>query len=93
MPIVSVTELNQQTAKVLERVKAGESLEVREHGRAIARLVPVLANASIIDRLVSEGRATPATNPSALFARIQPSTAGEPTLSDALERAREVERF
>jgi prevent-host-death family protein len=89
---VSVTELNQQTAKVLERVKAGESLEVREHGRAIARLVPILANASIIDRLVSEGRAIAATNPGALFMPV-PSTPGVPSLSDALQRAREAERF
>ena len=93
MSAVSVTELNQQTAKVLERVKAGESLEVREHGRPIARIVPVLANASIIDRLVSDGRATPATNPSALLALVPRLAAGESTLSDTLARAREVERF
>ncbi len=93
MPSVSVTELNQQTAKVLERVKAGESLEVREYGRAIARIVPVLANASIIDRLVSEGRATPATNPSALLALVPRLAAGESTLSDTLARARDAERF
>jgi prevent-host-death family protein len=92
MANVSVTELNQQTAKVLERVKAGESLEVREHGRAIARLVPILANASIVDRLVSEGRAIAATNPGALFMPV-PSASGEPSLSDALKRAREAERF
>ena len=93
MAAVSVTELNQQTAKVLERVKAGESLEVREHGRPIARIVPVLANAPIIDRLVSEGRATPATDPSALLALVPGLAAGESTLSDTLARAREVERF
>jgi len=93
MPFVSVTELNQQTAKVLERVKAGESLEVREHGRPIARIIPVLANVSIIDRLVSEGRAIPASNPSALLELVPRLAAGESTLSEALARAREVERF
>lgn len=93
MASVSVTELNQQTAKVLERVKAGESLEVREHGRPIARIVPVLFNASIIDRLVSEGRAIPATNPRALLALVPRLATGESTLSDALARARDVERF
>lgn len=93
MASVSVTELNQQTAKVLERVKAGEPLEVREHGRPIARLVPILAQASIIDRLVSEGRAIAATNTDALFTSVPGATSGESSLSDALRRAREAERF
>lgn len=93
MPSVSVSELNQQTAKVLDRVKAGESLEVREHGRPIARLIPVLANASILDQLVSEGRASVATNPGALFTTVPASASPEPTLSDALARARDAERF
>jgi prevent-host-death family protein len=93
MASVSVTELNQQTAKVLERVKAGEAIEVREHGRAIARLIPILANASIIDRLVSEGRAIAASNPAALFASVPSAAPGEPSLSEALQRGREAERF
>lgn len=88
-----MTELNQQTAKVLERVKAGESLEVREHGRPIARIVPVLSNASIVERLASEGRLIPATKPSALFALVPAPATGELTLSDMLARAREAERF
>ena len=92
MAAVSVTELNQQTAKVLERVKAGESLEVKEHGRAIARLVPILANASIIDRLISEGRAVAATSTTALFTSVPPAPPGAPSLTAALRRARDSER-
>lgn len=92
MASVSVTELNQQTAKVLERVKAGEPLEIREHGRAIARLVPILANASIIERLVSEGRAIAATSPGALLTPVSSSSPGEPSLSGALQHARDAER-
>lgn len=92
MPAVSVTELNQQTAKVLERVKRGESLDVKEHGRAIARIVPIPATASVIDRLVSEGRAIAATNTDALFESVPPAPSGTSSLSDALERARDAER-
>jgi prevent-host-death family protein len=93
MGAVSVTELNQQTAKVLERIKGGESLEVTEHGRTIARIVPVLANASIMDRLVSEGRAIAATSTDALFAPVPPVSRVVPSLTDALHDAREAERF
>jgi prevent-host-death family protein len=93
MAAVSVTELNQQTAKVLERVKRGESLEVTEHGRAIARIIPPLANAPVIDRLVSEGRAIASRSTDALFAPVPPADTDAPTLTDALRRAREAERF
>jgi prevent-host-death family protein len=95
MAAVSVTELNQQTAKVLERVKAGESLEVKEHGRLIAKIVPISASMSLIDRLVHEGRAIAATNPSAVFARVEelPSLSSNPSLSQALQQARDTERY
>jgi prevent-host-death family protein len=92
MATVSVTELNQQTAKVLERVKAGESLEVREHGRPIARIIPILASASIIERLLSEGRAIAATGTDALVSPVLPLEGVEPSLSQTLELARESER-
>ncbi|MCG5051526.1 MAG: type II toxin-antitoxin system prevent-host-death family antitoxin [Myxococcales bacterium] len=93
MAKVSVTELNQQTAKVLERVKAGESLEVREYGRPIARIVPVLSNESIIDRLVSEGRAIAATSSTdALLTPLPPPSGTGPSLSEVLDQARQAER-
>lgn len=38
---VGIRELNQQTSKVLRRVRAtGESVTVTEHGRRIATIVP-----------------------------------------------------
>ena len=40
MNSVTVSELNRQTAKVLERVKAGESVEISEYGRPVARHNP-----------------------------------------------------
>lgn len=41
MASVTRTELNQQTARVLERVEAGEELTITDRGRPIARLLPV----------------------------------------------------
>jgi prevent-host-death family protein len=93
MGVVSVTELNQQTAKVLERVKNGESLEVNEHGRRIARIVPAYPNASVLEQLVSEGRAVLATNTDALFAPVPAASPNAQVLSEALQNARDAERF
>jgi len=41
MTQVTVSEPNQQTARVLERVEAGGSVEVSEYGKPVARIVPI----------------------------------------------------
>lgn len=62
---VTVSELNRQTAKVLARVKDGESIEISEYGRPVARITPAsrLTGSRVLDRLIAQGRAIPATNP------------------------------
>ena len=40
MASVGVRELRQNLSRYLERVKAGEALDVTEHGRLVARLSP-----------------------------------------------------
>jgi prevent-host-death family protein len=60
---VGVRELRQNLSVYLDRVKAGETLEVTEHGRPVAQLGPRPTKpTSIIDRLIAEGRATPAAH-------------------------------
>lgn len=54
MARVTKTELNQQTAKVLARVAAGERLIITDRGRPIAELSPPSQTAW--ERLVSAGR-------------------------------------
>lgn len=59
---VGVRELRQNLSVYLDRVKAGETLEVTEHGRPVALLGPrVPKPVSIIDQMIAEGRITPAT--------------------------------
>jgi prevent-host-death family protein len=57
---VGVRELRQNLSVYLERVIAGESLEVTDRGRAVALLVPLRPGATLVDRLVASGRAIPA---------------------------------
>lgn len=59
MATVTKTELNQQTAKVLARVQAGERLTITDRGRPIAELTPPVETAW--QRLVASGRVTMAT--------------------------------
>ncbi len=58
---VGVRELRQNLSVYLRRVVKGERLEVTEHGRAVALLVPRGPGASLVERLVADGRAIPPT--------------------------------
>jgi len=58
---VGVRELRQNLSIYLDRVKAGETLEVTEHGQAVARLSPRVSRTSILDQMIADGRATAAT--------------------------------
>lgn len=96
MKTVSVSELNQQTARVLERVKAGESLEISEYGRTIARLIPETpaTGVPLLDALIAQGRATPAT----IRGPIPPTPPRDErdeglSLSEVLTQLREDERY
>ncbi|MDA4891182.1 type II toxin-antitoxin system prevent-host-death family antitoxin [Streptomyces sp. MS2A] len=61
---VTKTELNQQTAKVLARVAAGEHITVVERGRAVAEISPPAP--SHWERLVAGGKVRAATRSGAL---------------------------
>ncbi len=91
-----MSELNRQTARVLRRVKAGESLEISEFGQPVARIMPVTPTTGVplLDRLIAQGRATPAANPGP----IPPTPAREEgeegvSLTESLARARDDERY
>jgi prevent-host-death family protein len=58
---VGVRELRQNLSVYLDRVKAGESLTVTEHGHVIATLGPASKTMTPLERLIAEGRATAAT--------------------------------
>jgi prevent-host-death family protein len=55
---VGIRELRQNLSVHLRRVRAGETLEVTEHGRPVAILAPVPEASTALERLVASGRAT-----------------------------------
>jgi prevent-host-death family protein len=60
-PRVGVRELRQNLSVYLARVKEGQTFDVTEHGQPVAELRPRSEDAvSAIDRLIAEGRITPA---------------------------------
>jgi prevent-host-death family protein len=96
MDSVTVSELNRQTAKVLDRIKAGESLEISEYGRPVARLLPAAptTGAPLLDRLIAQGKALPAANPGPIPPTPPRDTTEESiSLSQALAEMRDDERY
>ena len=85
---VGVRELRQNLSVYLERVKAGESLEVTDRGQPVARLAPLDRDGmSVVDRLVREGRARQGRG--SLSALGRPTPVAGPSLSAVLQALRE----
>jgi prevent-host-death family protein len=57
---VGVRELRQNLSVYLRRVKAGQTLDVKERGTPVAMLVPTKGRSTVLERLIETGRATAA---------------------------------
>jgi prevent-host-death family protein len=85
---VGVRELRQNLSVYLDRVKAGETLEVTEHGYPVATLGPrATERLSILDQMIADGRATPAKGDHRTLP-YPPSIPGRP-LSEILQEMRD----
>jgi prevent-host-death family protein len=91
---VGVRELRQNLSVYLDRVKAGETLEVTEHGQPVARLGPRPPEPkSRLEQLIADGRATHATGDLAALGPPPRIPEGAPALSETLLRMRDDERW
>ena len=59
---VGIRELRDHLSRYLNAVREGEEVTVTDHGKAVARLVP-LERPRRLDRLIAEGLVTPAQGP------------------------------
>lgn len=58
-PEVGVRDLRNQLSRYIEAVRGGAEVVVTDHGRAVARIVP-LDGERVLDRLVADGLVTAA---------------------------------
>ncbi|HEX2133877.1 MAG TPA: type II toxin-antitoxin system prevent-host-death family antitoxin [Actinophytocola sp.] len=91
MEQVPIRELNQDTAGVLARVEAGESLEITNRGKPIARLIPTGVPSESAD-LVAAGRMVPATNRGPFTMPVIKAPPGADA-ADLIRQLRDEERF
>lgn len=91
MSEVPVRVLNQETSKVLARVKRGEQITITERGKVIGRIIP--ASAGPLDALISAGRVQPATVYGPAPRPMIPMRQDSADAGELLERMRSDERF
>jgi prevent-host-death family protein len=87
-----VQDLHHHTSEVLARVRHGETIDVTEHGRLIARIVPVRERrpTPVLEQLVASGRAVLAQRPG--YRPRMRSGDGSDVLSRTLAETRDEER-
>ena len=85
---VGVRELRQNLSKYLDRVKAGEDLVVTEHGREVARLMPITADA-YADLAIRFGATIPTDRLEAVADRLSPRSSPAGTTDAELAAERE----
>ncbi len=90
MVSVGVRELRQRASELLRRVEAGETIEITDRGRPVARIVPT-AEGGAIERLIATGRIRPAQRAPLDASPLEP-TAGAELPSETLLRDRAHER-
>jgi prevent-host-death family protein len=91
LPRVGVRELRQNLSVYLRRVAEGETLEVTDRGHLVAVLAPLPGRRTVLDRLVADGSAYPASEDLAALGPPPPGNA-RMSISEALRQLRSGER-
>ncbi len=90
MRSVGIRELRQNASQYLREAERGETIEITDRGRAIARLVPP-AQGSALERLLASGRLSRATDDVPQLAPLE-RISGAPLPSQTLSDDRADER-
>lgn len=88
MATISHREMRNNSAEVLRRVEAGETITVTNHGRAVARLSPV--QKTVLEELEELGRLRPALKPRSELTR--PTATSELTTAEIIADVRGYDR-
>ena len=87
METIGVRELRQNASRYLKRVESGETIEVSDRGRPVARIVPVMPDSHA--RLVAERRINLGRGGDILDIQPVPMPPGMTPPSDVVSRMRD----
>lgn len=86
---IGIRELRQNASEYVRAAQSGETIEVTDRGRPVAHLAPVPAPQGVLDRLVAEGKVTPASLDLLDLGPPPPPSPGARPLSEVLDESRE----
>jgi prevent-host-death family protein len=92
---IGIRELRQHASVYVDLAEKGETVDITNRGRLVARLVPARDVESPLERLIAAGILRPAEDPGSLL-DIEPAPPvpeGQPTASEILLQMREEERY
>lgn len=92
MERIGIRELRQHASRWVRRAAAGESFEVTDRGRPVARLLPLPGGDDGLEALIASGQATPAERDLLELAPLLPPKPGLPLPSEILAEMRADER-
>ncbi len=88
---IGIRELRQHASLYVDLAEKGQTVDITNRGRLVARLVPAGDTGSPLERLFAAGVLRPAEDPGNLL-DIEPAPAvpdGQPTASEILQEMRE----
>jgi prevent-host-death family protein len=88
---IGIRELRQHASLYVDLAEKGQTVDITNRGRLVARLVPAGEAESPLERLIAAGILRPAEDPGRLL-DIEPAPpvpAGQPTASEILQELRE----
>jgi prevent-host-death family protein len=91
---IGIRELRQHASVYVDLVEKGQTVDITNRGRLVARLVPARDVESPLERLIAAGIMQPAEDPGSLL-DIEPAPSvpeGRPTASEIVLKMREEER-
>jgi prevent-host-death family protein len=90
MTSIGIRELRQHASRYLRDVERGQTIEITDRGRLVARLVPP-AQGGAVEQLIAAGRLRPASARASEEVPLEPA-AGVPLPSETLGDDRANER-
>jgi len=86
---IGIRELRQNASEYVRAAEAGETIEVTDRGRPVARLAPLSSDLTLLERLIADGTVTPASADLESLGPPVPSRPGARPLSEIIDEMRE----
>jgi prevent-host-death family protein len=92
---IGIRELRQHASVYVDLAEKGQTVDITNRGRLVARLVPARDVESPLERMIAAGIIQPAEDPGSLLdvEPAPPVPEGQPTVSEILLKMREEERY